>query len=410
MKKLIVLVLLASLTFFSCNKGNNISPEQMDEFNKGITNPKALEIVESNNEFAFDIFKTINENESKENFMISPVSLSIALSMIYNGSDGDTKTAFEEVLKYNATGQEINEFNKNLIGKLSSDLDGSIMEIANSIWMDNNFPVKPEFIQTNQEYFDAEVQNLDFANPNSVNIINDWVSDKTHDKIPTILDEISAEAVMYLINALYFNANWNYKFDKDDTEVETFHTNNGNKDVDMMNLTSKLLYTSNDLFSSIELPYEKNKFSMIIMLPNEDKTTDDIIDQLDSDNWNNWIESMDSTKLAVKLPKFKLDYENELRDELAELGLEIAFSRQADFSKLSDLSTFISLVLQKTFIDVNEKGTEAAAVTIIGIELTSAPGGPKLFEANRPFIYAIKENLSGSICFIGKVGSPEYED
>jgi len=145
--------------------------------------------------------------------------------------------------------------------------------------------------------------------------------------------------------------------------------------------------------------------------PNDGKTTDDIINELNPENWTSWNNSYDSTKIASYLPKFKLNYKNKLNDELIDLGLGNAFSPgAANFSKISDIQTFISFVLQKTFIDVNEEGAEAAAVTVVGIELTSIGGGARVFKADKPFIYFIRENLSGSICFMGKVGSPEYEE
>lgn len=410
-RNLILLSLVIISSFLSCSK-NNDNIKEINDINLKITSTKSLEIVSANNQFAFDIFKEVNAAENKENFMISPISLSLALGMVYNGSDWNTKLAFENVLHYDMPTEEINEFNKNLIQKLSSNIDGSVMEIANSIWINENFPVKENFIQTNQIYFDAEIQNLDFADSNSVNIINNWVSDKTHEKIPSIINEISPNAVMFLINALYFKANWKYKFDPQDTQNAIFSTESEEKNVEMMTLTSTLAFTQNNLFSSVVLPYEKDKFSMVVLLPNDGKTTDDITNELNLENWASWNNDYDSINIALYLPKFKLNYVNNLNDELIDLGLGVAFSASsADFSKISDIQTFISFILQKTFIDVNEKGTEAAAVTIVGMETTSiGGGGAKEFKVNKAFIYLIKENLTGSLCFMGKVGSPEYNE
>jgi len=237
------------------------------------------------------------------------------------------------------------------------------------------------------------------------------VSNKTNQKIPSIINEISPDAAMFLINALYFNAKWKYEFDPQDTQDAVFNTESEEKNVEMMTHTSTLAFTQNNLFSSVVLPYEKDKFSMVILRPNDGKTTDDIINELNPENWTSWNNSYDSTKIASYLPKFKLNYKNKLNDELIDLGLGNAFSPgAANFSKISDIQTFISFVLQKTFIDVNEEGAEAAAVTVVGIELTSIGGGARVFKADKPFIYFIRENLSGSICFMGKVGSPEYEE
>jgi len=408
MKNNIVILLLAIL-FTACE----LSEDPKLNINKELTSKNAELIVAENNKFAFEFFKKVNGFDTATNFMVSPVSLSLALGMAYNGAEGDTKAAFDEVLDYPATLTEVNEFNKNLIDKLSSSEDGSVMEIANSMWIHDGFPVKEEFISLNKEYYQAEVANLDFSDPGSVDVINNWVSNKTHEKIPTIISDISNDMRLFLINALYFNAAWMYEFNKDYTEKGTFIKDNGNElEVDMMTMTENLSFYQNDLFSSVILPYEKEKFSMVILLPNTGKTTGDVIEAMDNTTWKTWMESYDTTDVSLNLPKFKLAYKNKLNDELIDMGLGIAFSGSADFSGISDIALKIAYVLQKTFIDVNEEGTEAAAVTIIGFENTSLPVGnlPELFIVNRPFVYAIRENVTGSICFIGKVGAPEYEE
>jgi serpin B len=404
-----ILILLLAILFTACE----LSEDPKLKINKELTNKSAELIVAENNKFALEFFKKVSEFDTATNNMVSPVSLSLALGMAYNGAEGDTKAAFDEVLDYPATLTEVNEFNQNLIRKLSSSEDGSVMEIANSMWIHDGFPVKEDFINLNREYYQAEVANLDFSDPASVDVINNWVSNKTHDKIPTIINEISADMRLFLINALYFNAAWMYEFNKEFTEQGTFIKDNGNEmDVEMMTMTENLNYFKNDLFSSVILPYEKEKFSMVILLPNAGKTTGDVIGAMDHATWTDWMESYDTIDVSVNLPKFKLEYKNMLNDELIDMGLGIAFSGAADFSGISDIALKIAYVLQKTFIDVNEEGTEAAAVTIIGFENTSMPSGnlPELFIVNRPFVYAIKENVTGSICFMGKVGAPEYEE
>jgi serpin B len=407
--KIFICIFIATF-YCSCNKTDN-SSENLN-LNSKLTTKNAKIIVDENNKFAFDIFKEVAKTESKDNFMISPISLSLALGMAYNGSDRETKTAFDDVLNYKTSLPKINKFNKNLITKLSSNTDGSVMEIANSIWIKENFPVKNEFISLNSDFYSAEVQNLDFSNPSSVDIINNWVSNKTHDKIPTIINSISEDAALFLINALYFNANWKYEFDSEKTITDSFlNYNSETTQVKMMNQTANLLHTQNELFSSVILPYKKNKFSMVILLPNTEKTTNDIIAEMNEEKWSSWLNSYNSANVVLTIPKFKLDYKNRLNDELTNLGLGIIFTNNANFRKISDIKLLISYVLQKTFIDVNEEGTEAAAVTIIGFETTSAgDGNNKIFNANKPFLYVIKENVTGSICFIGKIGSPEYKN
>lgn len=390
------------------------STKETTEINDILLSKSAKAIVRANNSFAFEFFNEVYAAEAVEtNFMVSPVSLSLVLGMAYNGSEGSTKEAFEDVLNYNFFQEDVNSFNKELIEKLNSQEDGSVMDIANSLWVNETFPVYEDFVNLNKDYYFAEVANRDFSNHQTLDDINKWVSDKTNDKIPSIIQEINSDAVLFLINALYFNAEWKYAFDADYTYEGSFYSDNGSVNVDKMMVTERFSYLQNDLFSSVVLPYEKDKFCMHILLPNGGKTTDDVVAALNSDNWSSYLQAYDSTQeVTVELPKFKLEYENRLNDELIKMGLGVAFSSsEADFSRISDISTYISYVLQKTFIDVNESGTEAAAVTIIGIEVTSIGDGelqPISFDVNKPFVYLIKENVTGSICFMGKVGAPEY--
>lgn len=403
-----IFFILAFVFVMGCT--NVQDPEIITEIE--VTEKSAENIVMANNAFAFDFLKEIDAAETQPNYMVSPLSLSLALGMAYNGAAGDTKKAFEQVLKYDAPKEVVNQFNKDLILALASTHTGSVMEIANSIWVEQTFPVKDNFKILNQTYYGAEVANLDFNAPESPDIINGWVSDKTHQKIPTIIDETKGY-VLFLINALYFNASWMYQFDKDYTQKERFYTSSDSwQESDMMTMTEDVKYYANDLFSSVILPYENEKFSMVVLLPNQEYTCSDVIEQLDAEKWNAWMENFTTQEVSVKLPKFKMSYKNKLNDELINLGLGIAFSGSANFSDISDVAIFISFVLQKTFIDVKEEGTEAAAVTIIGFERTSVPSQPSpiFFNANRPFVYLIKDNATGSICFVGKVSAPEYEE
>lgn len=395
---------------FSCEKSNE-NPIVTD--NTELTTKSAQAVVEANNKFAFEFFKELSSSEEDDNYMVSPVSLSLALGMTYNGTDGVTKKTFEQTLHYSESASETNQFYQALIKKLSSNVDGSVLEIANSIWIKDGFPIKPNFTETNKFYFSAEVETKDFSDPKTVDDINSWVSEKTHKKIPTIIDEISPSAVMFLINALYFNANWKFEFDKEQSEKGRFFTTASKTSmIDMMAMEEKLPFLSNDLFSSVELPYENDKFSMVLLLPNENKEVKDVINALDYTNWSAWMDGYDSTQVVLTMPKFKFAYKKVLNDELQALGLENMFSKSANFSKMTDVSVFVSMVLQKTFIDVHEEGTEAAAVTIVTIENTSVGSNPskRYFNVNRPFLFAIKENVTGSICFMGKVAAPTYEE
>jgi serpin B len=285
--------------------------------------------------------------------------------------------------------------------------------IANSIWYRLGFQVLSEFIQTNRDYFDAEVKEIDFADPQTVEIINQWIEDKTNNKIKDMLDFIPVDAVMYLINAIYFNAQWKYEFDKGDTYEGDFHLSDGSRHLtDFMRVSGDFVYTSNEDFTAVELPYGDSTFSMVAMLPSSGKTVSELVAQLNVDNWDSWFDNSFLTGVQVDLPKFKYEYKELLNDPLETLGLGVAFSpSEADFTGINpDGDLFISRVIHQTFIDVQEEGTEAAAATIVEVSLTSAGGGgPINFKADKPFLYLIKENSTGAVLFIGTVGRPEYQ-
>ncbi|MEO9570966.1 MAG: serpin family protein [Polaribacter sp.] len=402
MRKYVLIKVLFVVLLQSCTSNT----EEITPFN---TIPKSEIFIEANNKFAFDIFKNIATTEANENFMISPVSLSLALGMVYNGSESETKTAFENTLNYtDFLPNEINEINREISVNLSDNSVGSIFEIANSIWIEKTFSVKEDFINTNKNYYNADVKNLDFSDVNSVNTINNWVSDKTHQKIPTIIETISPTDAMFLINALYFKSDWKYKFEEENTKELPFYGENSTENVEMMNLTNDLSFYENTSFSAVKLPYKNDKYTMTVILPKENKTTTDIINLLNTDNWKSWTENFKNQAINLTIPKFKSSYQKKLNEGLVDLGLENAFSANANFNGISDVFLKISYVLQKTFIEVNEKGTEAAAVTIVAIETTSTQPNKEII-INKPFLYTITEKETGSICFIGKIGMPENQ-
>jgi serpin B len=374
---------------------------QEPTFKKTATSAK---VISSNTQFAFSFFKEVSL-EKKDNYMISPASLSLAMGMLFNGTEGVTKEILSEGLGYaNFSTENLSSINKNIIDNLVSDN----LKIANSNWIRNDFKVKQNFIDLNKKYYYAEVNNEDFSNPNTVDKINSWVRNNTNGKIKTIVDDISDATVLYLINAIHFNADWKYEFEEKNTSQEFFYPENSDKTlVDMMHLeTDKLLHQNTELFSSVILPYKNDKYSMTILLPNDGKTTNDIIENINTNAWENWQNNYVATDVYLSLPKFKFEYKNELKDELINLGFGNLFGTP-NLNGISDASLTVSEVLQKTFIDVNEKGTEAAAVTSIEIKLTSLPQVAEI-NCNKPFLFLITEKNTGSICFMGNVGKPEY--
>jgi serpin B len=397
MKQNIFLIFSFLVLLVSCSE----SKQEEISFKKTATSSK---IISSNNDFAFSFFREI-ASEQEDNYMVSPVSLSLAMGMLFNGTQGITTEMMSEGLGYaNFNTENLSEINKNIIDNLTSEN----FKIANSNWIKQGFDVKQDFIDLNKKYYYAEVKTEDFNNPNTVDKINNWASNQTNQKIKTIIDEISNDAVLFLINAIYFKADWKLEFEEKNTTKQLFYpeTENGEL-VDMMHLeTDKLFYQKNDLFSSVILPYKNDKYSMTVLLPNEDKSTNDIVEKLNSNTWENWQNNYETTDVRLSLPKFKFEYKNSLNDELSNLGFGDLFGTP-NLLGISDDNLTVSKVLQKTFIDVNEKGTEAAAVTVIGIEVTSLPLVSEI-NCNKPFLFLITEKNTGSICFIGKVGKPEY--
>ena len=395
--------------FASCEK-NNPDPGSGEPNTIELTK-KSAEIVEADRQFAFELYQEVLSLSDQENIMISPLSVSYALGMTYNGAAGTTLDAFNEVLHFSElTGQEVNESYKVLMDQLVQLDDRVAFSIANSIWYKLGYNVLEDFITTNETYFDAAVQELDFSDPGAVDIINGWIEEKTNDKIQDMLDYIPSDAVMYLINAIYFNAKWKYQFDPEDTFGGQFHLDGGGThQADFMQIEAGFHYVSNDLFSAVEMPYGDSAFSMVVLLPNDGHTTGEIAGQMDVEAWDGWFDNAYMTNMVVELPKFTYEWKDLLNDPLTNLGLGVAFSGAADFSRITPGGgIFISRVIHQTFIDVNEEGTEAAAATIVELLETSMPQ-TLVFRADKPFLYAIKENSTSAIVFMGRVGKPEHD-
>ncbi len=384
----------------------------------GITNPVVRELtplekqlVSSSSEFGFNLFKKINKVEAQNNIFISPLSVSMALGMALNGASGTTYDAMKSTLEFSSlTKQQINETYQSLIGLLNKADPKVTFNIANSIWYKNTFNFKKEFIDVNKKYFNAEVQSLDFTNNNSVNIINNWVDEKTNGKISKIIENIPPNIVMYLINAIYFKGTWKYEFNKKSTQQDIFNDINGNQiTCNMMAQKNKFLYYSNSDLQIIDLPYGNENFSMVVILPVWEKNVNEIIEQLDKDTWNNYLGNLKKKEGIIQLPKFKLENKYLLNKVLKQMGMEIAFDKsKADFTNMNKSGgIYIDEVLHKTFVQVDEEGTEATAVTSVSFGVTSAGGNGFLMRVDRPFVFIIKEKNSNSILFMGKVINPE---
>lgn len=409
--KPISLLILAMLFLFpgSCNL-----PDSADD-NEIIVTEKTARLIDAENNFGFELYQNIFTSDNDyENIMVSPLSVSLALAMTYNGADGETKTAMEKALKvYGLTPEEINLSYYELVNALKSLDKKVILEIANAIFYREDFQVENEFVTTNKKYYSAEVSALDFQNQKkALSVINGWVAKKTKDKIESILDEISPAHVMFLLNAIYFKGVWQTEFNKKNTKKLPFYIENDKSiEVETMQRTDFMPYASNELFSTVQLPYGKGNYNMYVFLPQKDKTIADIAGKLNKENWGSWLAGFGETqKVDIKLPRFKYEYEITLNDILTEMGMGIAFSSSADFRKINiNGGLCIDFVKHKTFIEVNEEGTEAAAVTVVGIRETSAIDEPEIvyFTVDRPFMYAITEKSTGAILFMGTVKNPD---
>lgn len=398
-----IFIFISILSALSCNQ--EIDDPIFDY------NLKSAKVIETNNNFGLELLLTVFAAEETPNIMISPTSVSIALGMTYNGAESTTMDAFEELLNYQGlTREEVNEITKELIGVLLSNSKGNLLEIANSIWSNKGFPVKQEFIDLNSNYYDALVDELDFSKASALNTINDWVSNKTHGKIDEIIDHIDPSTMMILINAIYFNCLWDVEFDPEDTKKAPFYNENGTRFgmVDMMSLESNLRAAYSDNFRAVELPYKNKKFSMYLFLPDEGTTVNELAEELDGSTWNGWLNKFSEVRdYNVELPRFEFEFDRSLKEDLKAMGLNVAFTGEADFSGISDIDLLISDVIHKTYIKVNEEGTEAAAVTAVTMDLTSAGPGT-ILRFDRPFLFAITEKSSKSILFMGKVSEPSY--
>lgn len=405
----IALLLTTCLLFLntSCKK-DTLEPET--EAPPIVLTEKQQSVVDASNYFGFNMLREMNTEVGDSNFCISPLSISAALGMTWTGAKGNTADEMAEMLGFaDMNTQEIKEVYKVLLNYLISSDPKAVLEIANSIWYRQGFSVIPSFLQDNQNYFNAEVNAADFSLPATVDLINNWVSDNTHGKIKSIVSQIDPATVMFLINATYFKGDWTYRFEEENTHTSDFNLASGSSvQVDMMKQEADLETLSNNLVQGVRLPYGNGRFYMLALLPANGNSIKDVLDQLDESTWQEWMgEFTQTNSLDLYLPKFKFKFKKPLRDMLLTLGMEDAFSPGiADFTGINaqgDL--YVSEVQHKTFIDVNEKGTEAAAVTSVVINVTSV--GPYL-SFNQPFLFFIVEKHTGFVIFSGKVAEPEY--
>ncbi|MBR1468875.1 MAG: serpin family protein [Prevotella sp.] len=380
--------------------------------------------VNDNNRFTLNFLKTVNETDhSGKSFIYSPLSITYVLGMANAASTGLTEQELEQTLGFHEGGiQAVNDYCKNLIDNLPNVDKDVTLNIANAIFLNKKFTLKKQFQDDMKQYYSATAEALDFSSPSTLTRINNWANEKTNGMIPTILDQVNPRMVSYLLNAIYFKADWTSKFDEKNTRNETFTNEKGvSKQMPMMHQGVLISYLKNNTYAAVKIPYGNSLWNMTVMLPEEGKTTDDIINLLAErglymKNYPGGEGDMLQTyEVDLKMPRYETSSDTDFLNGglialLTKMGIHRAFdSDLAEIPNMANVPVFISMMRQKAKIKVNEEGSEAAAVTVGGFTNTSIGPDPEPvtipkadFHANRPFVYVISEASSGVILFVGK--------
>ncbi|MCA1991675.1 MAG: serpin family protein [Coleofasciculus sp. S288] len=391
---------------------NAQTPEEPPQVTQPPNVPVDSKLVDANTKFGFKLFSEILKQDSDKNVFVSPTSIAIALSMTYNGASGETQQAMAKALEFQGLSlQDVNQANQVLKASLENADPDVQLSIANSLWARQGIDFKPQFMQQNRQFYGAKVTELDFAKPDAPNIINNWVKENTRGKIEQIVDQLKPDDLLFLINAIYFKGNWTEQFDKSRTTERPFYLLDGTqKQHPMMSQSGEYRYYENESFQAVSLPYGTGRLSLYVFLPRQNTTLEAFHQQLDTENWQQWINQFHMRDGSIQLPRFKFDYDIQLNNALKALGMEVAFDdAKADFSNMTSASVVIDEVKHKTFVEVNEEGTEAAAVTSTRVVPTSArmPEEPFQMIVDRPFFCAIRDNQTGTILFMGSIVEPK---
>lgn len=406
MNQMLATVLLSGILLnVSCDKNTHFN-EQNNQIN-----PITISADASNSltDFSFDFFKTLQTDKnipSSKNIFVSPLSLHMALAMLVNGAEGNTKNQLLKGMNIEEEGlNELNSLHKKLLDELPEADKKVVLALANSIWYRNSFSVKNDFLVDVKNFYNAKITPMAFV-PSDVDIINQWASDNTNGKIKKVIDNIDDDAVMFLMNALYFKGDWRNKFDQKNTVNEAFTNEDGTKKtVKMMNMTDTLSYAVMDKFRVAQKPYGNSQFTATFILPNDEENITDIFANMTRNKWKEVLAKTHINEVRFSLPKFTFTGDYVLNNTLMKMGITDIFSANADFYKLSNTHTQVSFVKQDVYLGVDEIGTEAAAVTTIGMITTSMPQIID-FKCNKPFGIVISERTSGIVLFMGKITNP----
>lgn len=438
----VLAIMATSSVMLSCSSSSSIKEdwEEPKVIVNMVADPQPIRLnaeqqtfANDNNQFTLNFLKTVNDvDKSGKSFIYSPLSITYVLGMVNDAATGKTEQELEQTLGFHEGGiKAVNEYCQKLIEGLPKVDTNVQLNIANAIFLNKEYTLKQQFQEDMQTYYDAKAEALDFSSPQTLSRINDWCNDKTKGMIPKILNEVKPNMVSYLLNAIYFKADWTSKFDPKNTQKEIFVGEVDKEllpyadpfviDLPMMHQNVLISYLKNDTYSAVIIPYGNGLWNMTILLPEEGKTTSDVINEVTNSyilNNRGWCDTGGNTfqgyEVDLKLPRFETSSDTDelgVNDGLVglmkKMGIHLAFDSDfAEIPNMCERPVYINMMRQKAKILVNEEGSEAAAVTVAGMDMATAAGPieyPKAtFHANRPFVYVIREASSGVILFVGK--------
>ena len=367
------------------------------------------QLVQADSDFCFRLIKELSTEQPHANLFVSPFSISSVLQMLSNGARGRTERELRQVL--GLTGLDLADMNRAysaLARTIQSDRTNEVLSLANALWYRGGAELQPEFAAVNKEYYEAELGSLNFADPGSARIMNDWAAKSTHGKIKTIVQPpLPSQTGMIIANAIYFKGTWLNQFDPKQTQPRPFHmAGGGQKTVRMMQQTRAFQYQETPSFQAVQLPYEGDRLQMEVLLPETNSTVEALVASLNGQSWQATVlRGFQSSRGTLIMPRFKMRYGAELKKALTVLGLNHAWTPEADFSAMSSSPLFVSQVKHQSFVEVNEQGTEAAAVTTGIMSLASVRNQPLPFQmiVDRPFLFVISDRATQCILFVGAV-------
>lgn len=361
-------------------------------------------VVSANTAFGLRLFRELAGRECDHNILVSPMGLGMVLAMTYNGAAGETAQEMAEVLELEGVDpDEVNSAYASLMHGLPVSADDLRLDIANSLWAARETPFKQDFLENSRVSYRAAIENLDLSAPDAPDIINAWIEEQTGGKIGTVIDKIDRDVVLYIINAMYFEGRWAIPFDTSYTTAREFTLADGSTKVvpAMMTEAKEGSYYVGEGFKAACLDYGDGRMSMYLFLPDEDSSLKGFYDRLDSDSWTRWLSGFETGPALILLPRFSLEYDAVLNDALKTLGMRRAFGG-ADFGKMTSERVFISVVKHNARLEVNEEGTEAASAALVEFK----KGALMRLAFTRPFCFAVVDNTTGAILFIGTVADP----